>query len=89
MSEKKEEFEGWEYPIHQSLTEKILLMGVPRSVFYLNITVLAFCVISLHTLWLLPLNIAIHIFFVFMSKDDPYFFDCFKRYINRRSYYGT
>ncbi|MEI6287194.1 MAG: VirB3 family type IV secretion system protein [Bacillota bacterium] len=81
--------EGYRVPVFKAFTEKILMAGVPREVFYLNGTLAAVFLVGMHIWWLIPLNLIIHIAFVKVTKKDPYFFDIFKRYINRKDYYDV
>lgn len=81
--------DGYEIPIHRSLTEQILLGGVPRQMALVNGTLGAAMVIGLHSWIGIPLCLVIHLAAVVATKKDPQFFDCFKRHINQKSYYST
>ena len=87
MAEDK--VKGYEIPIHRAITEQLLIGGVPRALAILNGTICAALVLSLHTLYVLPVNIIIHTVAVILTKRDPQFFDCFKRHIRQKNYYGT
>ena len=80
---------GFEIPIHRSITEQLLMAGVPRALAILNGTIASALVLGMHTLYVLPVNIIINSVAVFLTKRDPQFFDCFKRHIRHKSYYGT
>ena len=84
-----DEIKGYEIPIHRSLTEQILLGGVPRQIALLNGTLGAAMVIGLHSWIGIPICPFIHVIAVAATKKDPQFFDCFKRHINQKSYYST
>jgi len=84
-----DEIKGYEIPIHRSLTEQILLGGVPRHIALLNGTLGAAMVIGLHSWIGIPICLFIHVIAVAATKKDPQFFDCFKRHINQKSYYST
>ncbi|HHZ19833.1 MAG TPA: conjugal transfer protein [Firmicutes bacterium] len=84
-----DEIKGYEIPIHRSLTEQILLGGVPRQIALLNGTLGAAMVIGLHSWIGIPICLFIHVIAVAATKKDPQFFDCFKRHINQKSYYST
>lgn len=73
--------EGYEAPVHRSLTEVILLGGLPRTVAILLWTVVAAIGLGLQQIWVLPIAIVGHIGLVFVTKNDPYFFDVFVRAI--------
>jgi type IV secretion system protein VirB3 len=80
---------GFEVPIHRSLTEQILMGGVPRTIAILNGTVAAAFGIGLQSFYVLPVSIVIHLAAVMMTKRDPQFFDCFKRHIKQKRFYST
>jgi len=79
--------EGYEVPVHRSLTEKILIAGAPREIAILNGTLGAALGMGLHSFYALPLCIAFHLFAVAMTKRDPQFFDSFRRHIKQKQYY--
>lgn len=81
--------DGYEISLHRSLTEQILLGGVPRAVAILNGTIGSAFVIALHSLWVVPFCLFIHGATVLMTKRDPQFFDAFKRHIKQKGYYET
>lgn len=83
------EVEGYEVPIHRSLTEQILIGGVPRQIAFLNGTLGAAMIFGLHSWMSVPVCIIVHIIAFYMTKRDPQFFDCFKRHIQQKSYYST
>ena len=81
-----QEVKGFFAPIHQSLTQPILLMGVPRDLCILNGTILAsFVMMKVYPLVIL--NVMLHIFFKTLTKKDEQFFEAIKRHINDKSYY--
>ena len=71
--------EGYEVPVHRSLTELILLGGVPRTPAILLWTVSAALGFGLQQIWVLPVAIALHFALVAMTRKDPYFFEVFIR----------
>ena len=80
---------GYEIPIHRALTEQILLGGVHRAVAILNGTIAAAFGIGLHSFYIIPFCLFVHIAAVIMTKRDPQFFDCFRRHIKQKGYYST
>jgi type IV secretion system protein TrbD len=84
-----QKIEGFEIPLHRSLTEQILLGGVPRTIAILNGTVAAAFGIGLQSFYVLPICFVSHIAAVIMTKRDPQFFDCFRRHIKQKRYYST
>lgn len=80
---------GFEIPIHRSLTQPIMIGGVPREIAILNGTITAALVLGMHSLAGLPLGIAIHLIAIALSKRDPQFFATFRRQVRQRHYYSV
>jgi type IV secretion system protein TrbD len=78
---------GFEIPLHRSLTEPILLGGVPRSVAIVSGTLAAAVGIGLR-LWLLGFALAIvgHTLAVWGAKADPQFMDVFSRHLKHKAF---
>lgn len=79
--------EGFEVPLHRSLTEPIFLAGAPRSVAIVNGTLAAAVGLGLH-LWLVGIAMAVtgHTLAVWGAKLDPQFMEVFSRHLKHRSY---
>ena len=77
--------EGFEVPLHRSLTEPILLGGAPRTVAIANGTVAAAVGLGLR-LWLpgLGLWLAGHALAVWGARMDPQFVAVFARHLKHR-----
>jgi type IV secretory pathway TrbD component len=86
---ENKEVKGFEIPIHRSLTEPILMAGVPRTIALLNGTLAAILLLGLHSWYGLPVCIILHFVAVYAAKKDPLFFDVFKRQMNHKSYYDV
>jgi type IV secretion system protein VirB3 len=71
--------EGFEVPVHRSLTEPMLLAGLPRSLGLILWTGTATFAFGLHQIWVLPISLALHAVFAAAAKRDPHFFDVFLR----------
>jgi type IV secretory pathway TrbD component len=71
--------EGFEVPIHRSLTEPLLVAGLPRGFAILLWTPGIVVILGLYQLWFLPLQITLHLIFVYLTKREPQFFEVFKR----------
>ena len=80
---------GFEVPIHRSLTQQIMLAGVPREIAILNGTTVAAFGLGLHSYWSIPVGMVLHLLAVVAAKKDPQFFECFRRHIKQKSYYGV
>lgn len=79
--------EGFEVPLHRSLTEAILLGGAPRSVAIINGTVAAALGLGLR-LWLAGLLLWIvgHSLAVFAAKRDPQFSEVLTRHLRQKAW---
>jgi type IV secretion system protein VirB3 len=80
---------GYEVVIHRSLTQRIMLAGAPREIAILNGTTVAAFGLGLHSYWSIPVGIILHIVAVLAARKDPQFFECFRRHIKQKSYYGV
>lgn len=79
--------EGFEVPLHRSLTEPILLAGAPRSVAILNGTIAAALGLGLR-LWIAGLLLWIlgHSLAVFAAKRDPDFARVLTRHLRQKAW---
>lgn len=80
---------GYEVPIHRSLTEQIMIAGVPRRVAILNGTFVAAMGLGLHSFLAIPLGFVLHLLAYAASKKDPQFFDVFSRHSRQKNYYSA
>lgn len=79
---------GFEIPIHRSLTEEILLAGVPRTLAIMNGTFIAAFGLGLHSFMAVPLGLVTHILAIAATRKDPQFFDCFRRHVRQKAFYA-
>lgn len=79
--------EGYEIPIHKSLTEQILIGGVPRTIALINGTLVAALGLGLHSFLALPVGFLIHVLALAATKADPDFFSCFRRHLRQKNLY--
>lgn len=75
--------------VYRSLTEYILVMGVPRTAMIINGMVGAFFLLYFSFYYILVVNIVFHVLCKYLSQDDAQFFDCFNKYIYKSNYYST
>ena len=82
MNASDQHLQGFELPLHRSLSEPILLGGAPRSVAIVNGTVAAVVGLGLQ-LWLpgLALWLVGHALGVWGARLDPHFMQVFARHI--------
>jgi type IV secretion system protein TrbD len=71
--------EGYEIPLHRSLTEVILLGGVPRTPAILLWTTAAALGFGMQQIWVLPFAVLLHLALVALTRRDPFFFEVFIR----------
>jgi type IV secretory pathway TrbD component len=79
--------EGFEAPLHRSLTEPILLGGAPRGIAILNGTLAAALGLGLQ-MWLAGLVFWVigHSLGVFAAKRDPEFASVLARHLRQRGW---
>lgn len=71
--------EGFEIPLHRSLTEVILLGGLPRRVALMLWTSSMALAFGMQQLWVLPVAALLHLLLMVLTRRDPFFFDVFIR----------
>jgi len=78
---------GFEIPLHRSLTEQIMMAGVPRNIAILNGTLAAAMGLGLR-LWLVGFLIwAVgHSIAAFAARKDPQFMDVLIRHLKSKNY---
>ena len=79
--------EGFEAPLHRSLTEPILLAGAPRAIAIVNGTVAAALGLGLR-LWIAGVALWVigHSLAVFAAKRDPHFVEVLARHLRQRAW---
>lgn len=79
--------EGYVIPVRRSLTEPILMGGVPRTAAILNGTLAAALGLGLQ-LWVLGIiyYVCAHTLCVFFASRDPQFMDVLIRHIKHKAY---
>lgn len=83
------ENDGFEVPVHRSVTEPILVAGVPREVMIINLTAAGVFILGIH-IWLsAPIFLIIHWVAVYATKKDAQFFEAFLRHLQQKSYYDA
>ncbi len=79
--------EGYEIPLHRSLTEPILMAGAPRGVAIINGTLAAALGLGLQ-LWIAGLAVWLlgHAAAVYAAKKDPRFMEVLIRHVRHKGY---
>ena len=82
--------DGFEVPLHRSLTEPIFMGGAPRSVAIVNGTLAAAVGLGLQ-LWLVgfALGLVGHVLAVWGAKADPQFMEVFARHVKHKAFLET
>jgi type IV secretory pathway TrbD component len=82
-----ERLEGFEIPLHRSLTEPILLGGAPRAVAIANGTVAAALAVGLR-LWIAGLALWLigHALAVVAARRDPRFAEVLLRHLRQKGW---
>ena len=70
---------AFEVPVHRSLTEPMMVAGLPRAVGLLLWTTAAALALGLRQVWVVPVALLLHALLAAAAKRDPYFFDVFVR----------
>lgn len=78
---------GFSILIHSSLTQPILIAGVPRQFAIINGTIAAAVTLGLESLYALPICLSVHLLAVLLTKKDPYFFSIIKRHLGKKRVY--
>ena len=79
--------DGFEVPLHRSLTEPIFMAGAPRAVAIVNGTLAAAVGIGLR-LWLVGIALGVvgHVLAVWGAKADPQFMNVFARHVKHKPF---
>jgi type IV secretion system protein TrbD len=78
--------EGFRIPIHRSLTEPVMLGGIPRNIAIANGVAIVAFVMGAHNLWILPLGIVSHLILVALHRGDKQILTILKRNVSRSPY---
>ena len=80
--------ENWNVPVCEALIKPILIAGVSREAFIMNITALTVFVLSLKMFVMIPFFLFLHIILVNICKKDSQIIDIFmKRYSKQQDYF--
>ena len=66
-----------------------MLGGVPRRLALLNGTAFAAVTFGLHSLWCIPIFLAVHVAGMVLAKRDPYFLEVMVRHLRHRPFYDV
>lgn len=87
MGTSVDEVEGYEVPLHQSLTQPVLFAGTPRTIGILNMTVALALSLGLHVWWLgVPLGLALHLVAMALTRRDADWFDVLRAHLRQPTF---
>ena len=66
--------EGLEVPLHRSLVEPMMVVGLPRTVALVLWTTVCAFAFGLRQMWVLPIGFVLHLACAAATKADPYIF---------------
>ncbi len=90
MASKDMDAVDWQVlPFYRSLSEQILMLGVPRVVLVLNGLIAFLFVINFHFWYILIVNAIVHFGSIDLAKNDDQFFECLQYYQRKKNYYST
>ena len=72
--------------LHRSLTEVIMIGGIPRASAIITWTIAIAVGIGLRSWYAIPLGVFLHIIFYFLAKHDPQFLETFTRHFRYKKY---
>lgn len=76
--------DGFEIPVHLSLTEPILLAGVPRGIAIFSMTITLLIVLGLKLWWFgIPFGLVFHGAAMALTRRDPLWLDVFRRHLRQ------
>lgn len=78
--------EGFRVPIHRSLTQPLMMGGIPRNIALLNGFLTFILVMGAHNLWVLPLGILGHVTLVALYRRDEHMLSVIKANLSRPSH---
>lgn len=78
--------EGFKIPIHRSLTQPILMGGLPRNIAIGNAVAVVSFVLGAHNLWVLPIGLLSHLVLVALHQSDKQILSVLKRNLKRPSF---
>lgn len=89
MEQLDQEIEGYILPFSRALTREVTILGVPREMFILNLTIGGILILGLHMIYLLWIPFLIQFLIKWASKDDEKLTLIYiKRYIKQKKYFS-
>ena len=89
MAKEIESVDWQVLPFYRSLSEQVLMLGVPKVVLVLNGLVAFLFVVNFHFWYILIVNAIVHFGAIYLAKNDDQFFECLQNYQSKKNYYST
>ena len=84
MSEKPA---GYNVKLHQALTERIMIAGVPRTFFIMNLVAGFSITVQMRQPWIgIPVPLFLHFAAYQIHQIDPYFLEIAKKYMKLKHF---
>ena len=80
-----EEVDGYQVPLHRSLTERPTIAGAPSEAVMLVVLGTVVLSYGLLTLWVIPFGFAAYLALIAICREDPDFLRVFKRYLAQKN----
>jgi type IV secretion system protein VirB3 len=71
--------DGFQVPVHRSVTQPLLVAGLPRALAYGLWTLTFACVFGLRQYWVLAIAAGLHALFAAIAKREPHFVEIVRR----------
>jgi type IV secretory pathway TrbD component len=89
MDQLDQEVEGYIIPFCRPLTREVTILGVPREMFILNLTLGGVLILGLHMIYLIWIPFLIQFLIKWASKSDEKLTIIYmKRYLKQKKYYS-
>ena len=76
-------------PVFKALTERATLLGGPKEIVLLNAVLALIIWTMFNTLWIIPFNLIIHFFSIYVNKFDDRFFICLLKFLHKKKFYDV
>lgn len=80
---KDDDPEGFRVTVHRSLTEPLMMGGVPRHIALFNGIATFALVMGAHNLWVLPIGVITHLVLIALYRRDQHILGIIKANLSR------
>ncbi len=75
--------------IHHSLSNEIMIAGVPRDYAFVNAALGGILGFSGGAYYILPIFFITHYILAYLHREDPQYWDCMVKHYNTKDFYGV